>query len=167
MSTDPRKRADARSGVTLIELVVALVLVGVLVLSVILSVLPATEGMLLTRRNVEAAQKAQFAVTRLLREFTAITNVVSGSSQVFVYDMVDDGGATFRRTAAWSAGGPLTLNGVPLSDDVELFALRYYATPGGGAQVAWTPSLPLVEFVLQPASAGGMVYTNRVFLRDF
>lgn len=154
------------AGVTLIELVVAMVLVGLLIMSFLMSVVPVAEGMLIVERNTEASQKAQLAVTRLIRELTATTNVVAGTTTTMVFDMVDVAGTGQRRTLSWSAGGPLTLNGIPLSDDVALFALRYRATPAGAAQNVWSPALPLVEFVLQSASTGGIVYTNRVFLRN-
>ena len=156
---------DRCRGVSLIELVVALLLASGLGLFTVLSVLPVTQGMLLARRNAAAAQKAQVAMTRMVRELQAITNVVSGTGQTLTYDMVDDAGAVHRRTLAWSAGGALTLNGIPLSDDVAQFALRYYTAPGGSAQSTWSPSSPLAEIVLQSAVTGGIVYTNKVYMR--
>ncbi len=153
------------TGVTLIELTVAVLLVGLLALSFALSVVPVTEGVLLARRHGDAAQKAQLAVGRMVRELTAVTNVVSGTAQAFVYDTVDISGAGHRRTLSWSAGNPLLLDGVALSDDVLSFQIRYSATPGAAAQSAWTPPARLLEFVLQSASDPFMMYTNRVFLR--
>ncbi len=155
-----------KAGFSLIEMVVVMLLVGLLVFSVAMSVLPATEAMLLVRRNVAVAQKAQFSLGRLVREFTAITNVVSGSAQALVYDMVDAAGITQRRTVAWSNGGALTLDGIPLSDDVASFELRYYESADGTARSSWIASVQLIEIILQSREIPVRTFVNRVCLRD-
>lgn len=153
-------------GFTLIEMTVTMVLVALLLLSFSLSVVPVTEGMLLARRHTDAAQKAQHAIGRLVREFTSITNVVSGTGSALVYDTVDVNGVTHRRTVSWNAGGPLLLNGIPLSDDVGFFALRYYTAPDGAPQTGWNSSMRLAELILQSQTGGGIIYSNRVYLRN-
>lgn len=155
-----------KTGFTLIEMVVVLLLVGLLVFSVALSVLPATEAILLVRRNVSAAQKAQLALGRLVCEFTAITNVVSGSAQSLVYDMVDPAGITQRRTVAWTDGGALTLNAIPLSDDVAAFTLRYYESADAAALPSWSADAQLIEISLQSRDIPVRTFVNRVCLRD-
>jgi len=154
-----------KAGFTLIEMVVVVLLVGLLVFSVAMSVLPATEGLLLVRRNVAAAQKAQLALGRLVREFTAITNVVAGAAQSLVYDMVADSGVVQRRTDAWSDGWALALNGIPLSDDVARFALGYYETADGSALASWNASVQLIEISLQSRDIPVRTFVNRVCLR--
>ena len=154
-----------RAGMTLIELVVVLLLIGFLGLSFVLAVVPVTQGLLLTRGSVEATQKSHLALTRLAREFTAITNVVSGTGQSMVYWVDDVAGVSGQRTVSWSVGGALFLNGAPLTDDVASFGLRYYATPDGGGQHQWNDTMRIVEIILQPGSFGSVVFTNRVYLR--
>ena len=150
---------------TLIEMVVVLLLLGLLGFSVVLAVVPVTRGLLMTRDSVNATQKAHVALTRLVREFSIITNVVSGTGQTMVYAFADDDDVTHQRNVSWNDGGSLLLDGVPLSDDVGQFALRYYATPGGTPQSSWGAGMRIVEIVLQPDSFGAVVYTNRVYLR--
>lgn len=155
-----------KTGMTLIEMVVVLLLVALLVFSVTMAIVPASEAMLLTRQNVATAQKAQFALGRMVRECTAITNVVSGTTRSLVYDMVDETGTAQRRTLAWNDGGPLTLNGIPLSDDVASFQLQYFEAPGGTARNSWNPSVQLVEIALQSRNIPYRTFINRVYLRD-
>lgn len=155
-----------RQGVTLIEMVVVMLLMGLLILSFALSVLPVTEGLLLVRQNVNSAQKSQLALGRLEREFTVITNVVSGGATSMVYDFLDENGIPQRRTVSWTSGQPLKLNGVSLSDDVARFGLQYYAAPGAPVQSVWSGTTRIIEIVLQSQAGGGIVYTNRVFVRN-
>ncbi len=155
----------ARAGLTLIEMIVALLLVGLLALSFALSVVPISEALLVARRQTESVQKAQHAIGRLVREFSSITNVVSGTGQSMIYDTLDGAGVSHRRTVSWSPGQPLSLNNVPLSDDAGVFALRYYDGPGGSAQSAWSPSTRIAEIILQSQTGSGIIYSNRVHLR--
>ncbi|MFU8780666.1 MAG: hypothetical protein ACNA71_06535 [Kiritimatiellia bacterium] len=154
-----------RNGITLIETVVVLVLIGLLGFSIVLAVVPVTRGMLMTRGSVNATQKTHLAFSRLVREFTGITNVVSGTGQSMVYEFADSAGVSHQRSVSWSAGGALLLDGVPLTDDVAAFALRYYAAPDGAAQHSWGEGMRMVEMLLQPASFRSVVFTNRVYLR--
>ncbi len=155
-----------KKGFTLIEVVAVLLLVGLLVLASTIALLPMVEGFMQVRRNVDAAQKSQLAMGRIVREFTTISNVVSSTQQLITYDYLDPAGATHRRTLTWGgAGSPLTLNGVALSDDVGQFELRYYARPDGAPAYTWNPQSRIVEIILGTASTGD-IYTNRVRLRN-
>lgn len=153
-------------GFTLIELLVVLLLAALLVGAFTAVLVPATEGLTLVRRNTEAAQKAQFAMTRMVREMGALTNIVSGTGTAITYDFVDPDGNNRRSTLAWAgAGQPLTLNTIPLSDDVAQFALRYYTSPSATPATTWGPTMRQLEIVLQSATAGSMIYSNRLAIR--
>ena len=156
-----------KQGFTLIEIIAVLVLVSVLVLASTIALLPMAEGFLQMRRNVDASQKSHLAMSRIVREFTAITNVVSGGQRTITYDSLDPAGSPYRRTLTWdgNAGSPLTLSGAPLSDDVRYFELRYYASPEGAATTAWNADTRLVEVILGTLS-GGETYTNRIVPRN-
>jgi len=120
---------------------------------------------LLVRENVATAQKAQFAIGRIVRECTALTNVVAGTGDTLVYDMVDATGTPGRRTLAWQQGGPLTLNNIPLSDDVGNFQLRYYETPDGTARTTYSTSVQLLEITLQSRAIPYRTFVDRICLR--
>lgn len=152
---------------TLIEMIAVLLLVGVLVLSATVALVPLAQAFLQVRQNSDAAQKSCFALARITRELTTVTNVVSGTSRSITYDLLDEHGVLRRRTLAWSgvAGTPLTLEGVPLMDDVGSLEFRYFTLPGESALAAWTPQCREIETALGLASVGSS-YTLRIRPRN-
>jgi prepilin-type N-terminal cleavage/methylation domain-containing protein len=154
-------------GFTLVELLVVLLLSGILLLSAFVSLVPATEALMQVRTNSNAAQKAQFAISRLIREFNTITNVVAGDSTSITYDFLNPDGDSVRHTVEWNgaAGDPLLLEDIPLSDDVATFELRYYDTPDAASETAWSDDSQMIEITLQTLGTGDL-YTNRVAPRN-
>lgn len=150
-----------KKGFTLIETIAVLLLVSILAMSVLISMLPMTQGLLQVRENTAAAQKARLAMVRLSREFTTITNIVSFSSGSVTYDFLvpsDSWYTTLTHTLSWDGtpGHPLMLQGVPLTDDVENFTLTYLAGPP-----------PVIEVVLQSqVGESGNAYSNRIAPRN-
>ena len=161
-----KQRMRQRGGYTLIELVAVLLLGGLLATGFVLAVVPVTEGMLLLRQHTGSVQKAQHFFSRMNRELVTATNVVSGTAQALVFDRLGEGGSSQRRTLNWGGGAVVTLNDVPLYDDTASFALRYYETPAGTPQVSWSSSTRLIEIVLQSQTGSGILYTNRVYMRN-
>ena len=152
-----------KNGFTLIEILATLVLVAVLAVSLVISLLPMTEGLMQVRANADAAQKARLAMARLSREFTTITNVASWSAHAIHYDFLVTSGAwhaTRSHTLAWSGtpGDPLLLEGVPLTDDVADFALAVYDAPG--AATNWVVAVALQSQV------GIHAFSNRIVPRN-
>ena len=151
---------------TLIEVIAVILLTSVLVLASSIALLPLVEGFFQVGRKSDLAQKTNLALERIVREMTTITNVVSGSQTSIAYVFLDPAGAPQSRTLSWEgAGTALALNSVPLLDGVELFRLRYYATPSGAPGGAWTPAMRLVEITLDVES-GAVPYTTRVKPRN-
>ena len=114
-----------KKGFTLIEVIATLLLVAILAVSMVISLLPMTQGLMQVRANTGTAQKARLAMSRIAREFTTISNVVSSGSSAITYDFLVPSGnwyATLRHTLSWN-GDELLLEGVPLCDDVAGFDL--------------------------------------------
>lgn len=155
-----------RQDYSLIELVAVLLLAGLLATAFVMAVVPVTEGMLLVRQHNAAVQKSQHFFSRINRELMTATNVVSGSSQTLIFDRRGEGGGSQRRTLSWDGGSVITLNDVPLFDDVASFSLRYYETPTAAPQTGWSAASRLIEIVLQNQTGNGILYTNRVYLRS-
>jgi len=155
-----------KAAYTLIELVLVLLLTGLLAGAFILSVVPVTDALLLMRGHTASTQKAQHFFNRMNRELVTATNVVSGTAQALVYDRIAMDGALQRRTLAWGGGRIITLNDAPLFDDTADFVLRYYDSPLGSAQASWSGTTRLIEIVLQSQTGSGMIYTNRVYMRN-
>ncbi len=155
-----------RSGYSLIELAAVLLLAGLLATGFILVVVPVTQGFLLMRGHTDSAQKAQHFFNRMYQELVTATNVVSGTAQTLVYDRRGEGGQSQRRTLHWEGGSVVTLNDIPLYDNVGAFALRYYTTADSAPQDDWTGTSRLIEIVLQSQIGSGTLYTNRVYMRN-
>ncbi len=147
-----------KKGFTLIEIIATLLLVAILAVSVAISILPMTQGLMQVRVNTAAAQKARLALVRLSREFTTITNVASSSSSAITYDLLvpsDGWYAALHRTLSWS-GDELRLNGATLCDDVADFNLAYAPGPP-----------PVIHVTLTMADAmGGNSYSNTISPRN-
>ena len=153
-------------GYTLIELVAVLLLLGVLAASTAVSLVPVAEGLMHVRQSARAMQKTRLAIVRLSREFTTIANITASGPRDLTYEFLDSSGAPQQRTLSWGGapGDDLTLNNVPLTDDVAFFELRYYSH-GGSAQSAWSTNCLIIEMVLtnQTANYG---FINRIAPRN-
>jgi prepilin-type N-terminal cleavage/methylation domain-containing protein len=133
-------------GFTLIEMIASLAIVGILAAIAGLGLVQITEGFLLSRAGSESAQKAQLAMTRMVHEFTTITDVASGSSHSITFDSFHadeavDAIRSFRISWNGTVGDPLLLTCLdcpggsvtaPLADNVVAFDLAYlyYNTSG-------------------------------------
>ena len=148
-----------KAGFTLIEMIAVLILVSILVSSATLSFVPMAEALTQVRTNTRAMQKSRLAMGRLTREFTTITNVVASGSGAITYDFLVPNGnwyAVRRHTLSWSgsAGAPLLLEGVPLSDDVANFSLSY------------APGPPPVIGILLQSQEGGQAFSTGIAPRN-
>ena len=158
---------DRRAGFTMIELIAVIVLVGALTIAAGMVMIPMVNAMRVAQQNVDSLQKAQFALARITRELTTVSNVVSGTARAMTYDTLDSTGQPHRHTLAWSgtAGEPVTLDGAPLTDDVSQFGLSYFAAPGSTPASTWSASLPNVRVVLGLGNTP-MTFTNGVHMRN-
>ena len=69
-----------QKGFTLIEVIVVLLLVGVIAVMAGMWIVSIANGYIFTKMNMETTQKAQLAMTRLEREFSAISAVTTAST---------------------------------------------------------------------------------------
>lgn len=100
-----------KTAFTMIEVIATLLLVSILALSVAISLLPITQALMQVRANADTAQKARLAMSRISRELTTVTNVVSIGESDITYDFLVPVGAWYavrRHTLAWD-GTVLTL----------------------------------------------------------
>jgi prepilin-type N-terminal cleavage/methylation domain-containing protein len=159
--------SQRKSGLSLIEVLVALVLVGLLVSVSGLLLSPLVQTFLNAHKASELMHQSQLAMARMSREFITITNVVSGSSSAITYDTLDSSGGGLRRTISWdgTAGSPLLLNANTLAGDVKLFTLSYVDGVGETPQSSWGADSTIIEVLLDMGAAGS-IYTNRFYPRN-
>jgi prepilin-type N-terminal cleavage/methylation domain-containing protein len=158
--------SQRKTGLTLVEVLVALVLVGILVSVSGLLLAPLVQTFLNAHKASELMHQSQLAMARMSREFTTITNVVSGTSVAITYDTLDSSGGGHRRTISWDgAGSPLRLNAKTLAGDVKLFTLSYVDGVGETPQSSWGADSAIIEVLLDMGTAGS-IYTNRFYPRN-
>jgi type II secretory pathway pseudopilin PulG len=112
-----------------VEIIVVLVLVGVLTAMAGMALVPIAESFVMSRRNLETAQKAQHALSRITRELSVIdTNafpVIYDSGRSIDLLALQTNGVSQSFTFAWdgTVGSPLLMNGDPLVGNVREFSV--------------------------------------------
>ena len=165
MNRQGKKRSN--DGFTLVEIIVALVLAGVLVSMTGLLLAPLVHTSLQARRSADILYSSQLAMARFAREFTTTSNVVSGTASAITYDTLDSSGNAHRRTISWGGtpGGAVRLEGQVLIDDVQAFRMSYFDDVSATGQDSWGTDSTIIRVSLDMGVAGS-VYTNRFFPRN-
>jgi hypothetical protein len=123
------------------------VLVGITAALAGMWIVDVANGYIFANKNMSTAQKAQLAMTRLVKEFEAINSIDTASTNgtQIRYTRTDNTlGTTPYYTVSVTVSGTLQLAGNTLTDTVSAFALRYcgeselnYATC---PRVSWQPA---------------------------
>jgi prepilin-type N-terminal cleavage/methylation domain-containing protein len=161
-------------GFTLIEIIVAMTIMGLLVLLGSFGLQNAVDGYTLARDNAHLSQKAQAALDRLMVEFSNVTfngaqnryNFTAGTGTSLTYT-ANFGGADENHTVAL-VGDEVRWDNIPLTDQVAALQFTYRNSNGilvGGGAV--DPALRLIEISLTMSGPNGVarVYTSRVALQ--
>ena len=161
-----RTTAGNENGFTLIEMIAAIV-IGAIILAVAgMWIVNVTNGMLLTKRNTEAALKVQAATLRLEKEFHIITAVSSGSAIQLDYTN-DRGGSPASHILAFSGTkNIIQLDGNTLLDNVSGFTLTYSGSYDGTFAPNWTPGDKIIDLSFTVSGAGGAQNTFSMRVRS-
>lgn len=133
-------------GFTLIEMVASLAIAGILAAIAGIGLVQFTEGFALTRRGAETTQKAQLAMSRMIKEFNQIIDVSAGDSrsirfESFHADEILDQTRSFSIAWSGAAGDALLLTcrdcpggsvAAILVDNVVSFGLSYFYYDAAG-----------------------------------
>jgi prepilin-type N-terminal cleavage/methylation domain-containing protein len=155
MEAIPRPKG-LQGGFTLIEMIASLAIVAILAAIAGIGLVQITEGFVLSRAGAETAQKAQLAMTRMIKEFDHITDVSTGNSLSIRFDSfhADEAFDTIRSfSVSWNGtigddlvltchdcpGGSIT---EPLVDHVIAFDLNYIYYDAGGNLVSVASRTP-------------------------
>lgn len=169
--TDDKTGRHTKDGATLVELIVTLVIIAVIGAVAAGMLVETVKSFIQTRDQAHAAEKAQLAVSRVLRELLMVTNMVSGTSQAVVFDTLNSAGNPVSHTISWSGtqSDPLLVDANTLTDDVNLFRLDYIRFDPAGAEIvdtAWSTNCRAVDVVLHLGGTGPTRYTGRVYPRN-
>lgn len=159
-----------QNGFTLIEIIVVIIVLGVIGGLAGMGVTSLAQGFMTARDTAETTEKAQMAIGRLVKEFSAIRTISetpSPTANSITYTRSDSPGTNRTVTLVNSGGNPprieVRLQGQTLVDDVNNFQLLYYNDYSSGASTYSAANTSIIEIIL--TMRGGWIFTNRVVLR--
>lgn len=161
-----KSRTLENNGFTFIEVIVSLLLVGMISVFAGTGISMVINGHSLAMKNAEITHKGQFAMTRLIREFTFISSVSSGTATSISYSSYKQ--EILNSHTISHVGDMLFLDGNPLSDNVAGFEIGYYDSYDSAKQISWSASARIIEITLKLTGANNNVinFTTRVSPRN-
>ncbi len=151
-------------GFTLIEVIASLVLVGIIGAIAGMLLVQISKGFVFSKKTATTAQKGQITISRLVKEFSAITSISSGTATSITFTR--DPGVT--HTISWAgANNPLLISTDILTDNVNSFNLEYYDSYNDPSpSTAYLPSTAMIEITLELKGADDIPseFVNRVFM---
>lgn len=158
-----KKRKIGKEGFTLVELVVTLLLVGISAALAGVWIVSVVNSYLFTQANASTVQKAQLVMTRLAKEFSAIS-VTSSSGTGITYTRTDNALNSISVTIALN-GNEIIINenntgARTLVDNVNSFTLTYCDSPDStGCPSTWSASSKIIEITLTLTGADNTLST--------
>lgn len=154
-------------GFTLIEIIVALVLMAIIAAVVSMGFLQVVKGYVFAKANADTVEKGQMAITRIIKELGNCT-ITSGTASSVTFTRKSD---STTHTVTWTNGATvLLLDGVTLTDkvyQVNGFAILYINKDGSSSTTP-SSSTVQVQITLQLTAAGNTLtsspFTNRVYV---
>ncbi|MDH3392510.1 MAG: prepilin-type N-terminal cleavage/methylation domain-containing protein [Desulfobulbaceae bacterium] len=137
--------SGAADGFTLLEIILALALVGIIGTIAIFGLLNLTRGFSFVKGSGITTGKAQLAMLRLSKEFSSIKTAVGDNSSI-TYTAVRPGGEESHTVSL--AGSNLLYDGDILTDQVNSFSLTYYNTYDGAAASNWTAASKIIGITM-------------------
>lgn len=158
-----------KKGFTLIEIIVTLLLVSITAALAGMWIVYVANGYVFAKTNVNTTQKAQLAMTRLVKEFGAISAVTAGNASVITYDRADAVSGLLTGQTISLNGDTLQLNGDTLTDNVSAFTLAYCNdVTDTVCSSTWTATNRLIEITLTLSGVDNVhsTFTRRVAPRN-
>jgi len=151
-------------GFTLIEVIVSLVLVGIIGAIAGILLVQISKGFVFSKKTAATAQKGQITISRLVKEFSAITSISSGTATSITFTR--DLGVT--HTISWAGtNNPLLIATDIVTDNVNSFNLEYYDSYNDPSpSPTYLPSTAMIEITLELKGADDIPseFVNRVFM---
>ena len=159
-----------KKGFTLIEVIVTLVLVSITAAMAGMWIVSVANGYIFAKMNMNTTQKAQLAMTRLAKEFKAISAVTAWPAGGITYTRADITSGSVAGQTVLLSGSVLQLNGNTLTDGVSAFTLAYCDNVDStGCPPTWTAATSrFIEITLTLTGANNTtsIFTKRVAPRN-
>ncbi len=156
--------AASKSGFTLIEIVIALVLLAIIVTVAGLGLVKGSQGYVFTQQNSQTVQMAQIAMARIVKELGACSAINSVTASSINYT-INYGNGAVNSTITLS-GSAVQINGNTLIDNVASSGLTCY--DAGGNQTLTAGNVRRVDFTLTVNGAGNTTstFTNSICILE-
>jgi len=136
-------------GLTLIEIIISLVLVGIVAAVVGMSSVHMVKSFLFSEKNVDTLLKGQIAIARMQKELNNIKKVSASSVNSITFSSYRD-----VATHTISLGGnDLLLDTDKLTDQVSSFSMVYYDNYGSAASTEFLATTKIIEITLKLTGA--------------
>lgn len=140
------RRILNKNGFTLIELTTAIVIVSILSVMAGMGLVQIANGYAFARKNAVAAEQAQIALARVVKELSAAQTITTATATPTSITYTRAG---TPHTLAWqSADKPLTLDLDTLIDKVQSFSLTYRNTYGAAVST-YSSATAVIELTFQ------------------
>lgn len=171
------KLISNKSGFSLIELIVVMIISGLLVLFGSMGIMSVVNNYFSQKKNSETAYKGQLAMIRISKEFRNLATVTSGQgmSRSIVYAIYRNGILeTHKLSWEGASGDPLLYddfsnNGNVLVDLVKNFKLEYYDAYNDPTPAStWSSSTILIGVTLELIGKENIssVFTSKIAPRN-
>ncbi len=153
-----------RSGFTLIEIIVALVLLAIIVLVAGLGLIKGSQGYVFARQNSQTVQMAQIAMARIVKEL-ALCSAINSVTPTSINYTIDYGNGPVTSTITLS-GSAVQINGNTLIDNVTSSGLSCY--DAGGNLTLAAAKVRRVDFTLTVNGADNTpsTFTNSICILE-
>jgi len=143
------KRKSDEKGFTLIEVIVTLILVGITAALAGMWIVSVVNGYIFTKMNASTVQKAQLSMTRLAKEFVAITAVTASSDTGITYTRTDNTLGSVTGQSVSKIGSNLKMNtNNTLTDSVSAFSLAYCDSLNSSCVTTWSSTSRIIQIKL-------------------
>lgn len=143
------KKILNKKGLTLIEIIISLVLVGIVAAVVGMSSVHMVKSFLFSEKNVDTLLKGQIAVARMEKELNNLKKVSASSVNSITFSSYRDAAT---RTIS-SSGNDLLLDADKLTDQVSSFTMAYYDNHNSTANTTFLATTKIIEITLRLTGA--------------
>jgi prepilin-type N-terminal cleavage/methylation domain-containing protein len=154
-----RNFLQGEKGFSLVEIIAALVILGILGVFISTGTVRIIEGYLFTRDNSDSALKGQIAFTRIVKELRSINKVNFGKKRTMGYSYKRNSKTIPGRIIVWagSASDPLMLGKNILINNVSDFSITYHKDFKDPGNNTWSKTKKMIGITLKLKGASGHV----------